>query len=66
MARLWGYIGGPLRPEYLVVPVWCPAISFQIPALASTRASVIARSEATKQSPAFALQPREIASLRSQ
>ena len=46
--------------------VWCPAISFLIPDLASTRVSVIARSEATKQSPALALQPREIASLRSQ
>jgi len=46
--------------------VWCLAISFNIPALGSTRASVIARREATKQSPALALQPREIASLRSQ
>ena len=30
---------------------WCPAIGFLIPDLARTRVSVIARSEATKQSP---------------
>jgi hypothetical protein len=48
------------------VLVSCPATSFQFPDLASMRVSVIERNEATKQSPALALQPREIASLRSQ
>jgi len=52
-----------LRKGYLVS---CPAMSLQIRDLASTRVTVIARSEATKQSPALVLELREIASLRSQ
>jgi len=43
--------------------VSCPANTLQINDLDGAPVCVIARSEATKQSQAFVLQPREIASL---
>jgi len=77
-ASIFESIAAPLGPEGVekAIKAWdpkirvhllsCPVISFQIYDLASPRVSVIARSEATKQSPERVTQPHEIASLRSQ